>query len=73
MMINMAPLIITTAALINVLDISKRNKQIRVVINGAGASAIACSDLFMKKGVPKKKSITMIDRKGVIYKGRDNL
>ena len=65
--------IITTAALINALDISKKKiNKIRVVINGAGASAIACSDLFMKKGVPKK-SITMIDRKGVIYKGRDNL
>jgi len=65
--------IITTAALINALDISKKSiKKIKIVINGAGASAIACSDLFMNNGVPKK-NITMIDRKGVIYKGRDNL
>ena len=65
--------IITTAALINALDISKKSiKKIKIVINGAGASAIACSDLFMGNGVPKE-NITMIDRKGVIYKGRDNL
>jgi len=65
--------IITTAALINALDISKKLiKKIKIVINGAGASAIACSDLFMSNGVPKE-NITMIDRKGVIYKGRDNL
>ena len=65
--------IITTAALINALDISKKSiKKIKIVINGAGASAIACSDLFMSNGVPKE-NITMIDRKGVIYKGRDNL
>ena len=65
--------IITTAALINALDISKKSiKKIKIVINGAGASAIACSDLFMSSGVPKE-NITMIDRKGVIYKGRDNV
>ena len=65
--------IITTAALINALDISKKSiKKIKIVINGAGASAIAYSDFFMSNGVPKE-NITMIDRKGVIYKGRDNL
>ena len=65
--------IITTAALINALDISKKSiKKIKVVVNGAGASAIACSNLFESKGVPKQ-NITMLDRKGVIYKGRDNL
>ena len=65
--------IITTAALINALDVSKKSiKKIKVVINGAGASAMACANLFKKTGVPQK-NITMIDRKGVIYKGRDNL
>ena len=65
--------IITTAALINALDISKKSiKKIKVVINGAGASAMACANLFKKSGV-QKNNITMIDRKGVIYKGRDNL
>ena len=62
--------IITTAALINALDISGKSiKEIKVVVNGAGASAQACADLFKNSGVPNENLI-MIDRKGVIYKGR---
>ena len=62
--------IITTAALINALDITKKSiKNIKVVVNGAGASAQACTELFIKSGV-KSKNIIMLDRKGVIYKGR---
>ena len=65
--------IITTAALINALDISKKSiKKIKVVVNGAGASAIACTNLLKKTGVPSK-NIIMLDSKGVVYKGRDNL
>ena len=65
--------IITTAALINAIDINnKKIDKIKVVVNGAGASAMACTNLFKKTGVPQK-NITMIDRKGVIYKGRENL
>ena len=62
--------IITTAALINALDISGKSiKDIKIVVNGAGASAIACTELFKKSGVPNG-NIIMVDRKGVIYKGR---
>ena len=65
--------IITTAALINALDINKKSiKKVKIVINGAGASAMACANLFKKKGVPQK-NILMVDRSGVIYKGRKNL
>ena len=65
--------IITTAALINALDINNKSiKKIKIVVNGAGASAMACANLFKKSGVPKE-NITMIDRKGVIYKGRKEL
>tara|TARA_B110001452_G_scaffold96654_1_gene79959 strand:- start:2489 stop:4777 length:2289 start_codon:yes stop_codon:yes gene_type:complete len=65
--------IITTAALINALDIcGKSIKEIKIVVNGAGASAMACTNLFKNTGVPQK-NITMVDRKGVIYRGRDNL
>ncbi len=65
--------IITTAALINALDITKKSiENIKVVINGAGASAMACANLFKKTGVPQN-NITMLDRKGVIYKGREDL
>jgi malate dehydrogenase (oxaloacetate-decarboxylating)(NADP+) len=65
--------IITTAALINALDISgKKIEDVRVVVNGAGASAIACTNLFKSSGV-KSENVIMCDRKGVIYKGRENV
>jgi len=62
--------IITTAALINALDINGKSiKDIKVVVNGAGASAVACTNLFKNSGVPNE-NVTMLDRKGVIYRGR---
>jgi malate dehydrogenase (oxaloacetate-decarboxylating)(NADP+) len=65
--------IITTAALINALHVSKKSiDKIKVIVNGAGASAMACANLFKNRGVPQK-NITMIDRQGVIYQGRKNL
>ena len=65
--------IITCAALINAIDIAKKNiKKIKVVVNGAGASAMACTNLLINNGV-LKKNITMLDRKGVIHKKRNNL
>ncbi len=65
--------IITLAALINALDVSKKKiDEVKVVINGAGASAQACTNLFISSGV-KKKNIIMCDSKGVIYKGRKNI
>ena len=65
--------IITTAGLLNALDINKKKiNKIKIVVNGAGASAMACTNLFYKSGVPKK-NVTMIDRQGVIFRGRKNL
>jgi malate dehydrogenase (oxaloacetate-decarboxylating)(NADP+) len=65
--------IITTAALINALDISnKKIENVKIVVNGAGASAQACADLFKSSGV-KNENIIMCDSKGVIYKGRKNI
>jgi len=65
--------IITSAALINAVNIVRKDiKKIKVVINGAGASAMACADLFKKTGVAEK-NLTMIDRKGVIHKERAGL
>ena len=65
--------IITTAALLNAVDIAKKDiKKIKVVINGAGASAMACANLFKKTGV-SQKNITMLDRKGIIHKDRKDL
>ena len=55
--------IITTAALINALDISnKKIDKAKIVINGAGASAIACANLFKLLGV-KNENLVMCDRK----------
>ncbi len=65
--------IITSAALINALDVSnKKPGDVKVVVNGAGASALACANLFKSIGI-KTQNIIMLDRKGVIYKGRDNV
>ena len=65
--------IITTAALINALDISeKKIDEVKIVVNGAGASAIACTNLFKSSGV-KNDNVIMCDRKGVIFKGRENV
>ena len=55
------------------MDISKKSiKNIKIVVNGAGASAIACTNLFKSSGVPDQ-NIIMLDSKGVIYRGRDNV
>ena len=62
--------IIATAALINALQITGRSlKTIRMVCNGAGASAIACIELMKSLGVPNQ-NVILCDSKGVIYKGR---
>ena len=65
--------IITLAALINALDISKKKiENVKIVVNGAGASAQACTNLFKSSGV-KSENIIMCDSKGIIYQGRKNI
>ena len=65
--------IITSAALINALEIAgKRPEDIRLVVNGAGAAAIACTDLYIKMGI-RKENIVMCDSKGVIRSDRTDL
>ncbi len=62
--------IIAAAGLINALHLTKKDiKHIRVVVNGAGASAIACTELIKAVGVPHNHVI-MCDSKGVIWQGR---
>ncbi len=63
--------IIVTAALKNWLLWSGRDiKKVKLVANGAGASAIACLNLIVHAGVPKE-NIIVCDRKGVIHTGRN--
>jgi len=65
--------IITAAGLINACFLTGRKLgQIRVVVNGAGAAAIACTELIKAMGV-KGDHVIMCDRKGVIYKGRTDI
>jgi malate dehydrogenase (oxaloacetate-decarboxylating)(NADP+) len=65
--------IISAAGLLNAIEISgKKMSGIKLVINGAGASANSCAKMYIAVGV-KKENITMLDSKGVIHKGRTDL
>jgi malate dehydrogenase (oxaloacetate-decarboxylating)(NADP+) len=62
--------IISGAALLNALElVGKQFDQVRIVFNGAGASAISCAEHYIKLGA-KREHIFMCDTKGVLYKGR---
>jgi malate dehydrogenase (oxaloacetate-decarboxylating)(NADP+) len=62
--------IVVAAGLINSLYITKRKiEDVRIVVNGAGAAALACVN-FMKTIGAKHENIIVCDTKGVIYKGR---
>ncbi|QFG52461.1 NADP-dependent malic enzyme [Chryseobacterium sp.] len=65
--------IISAAALINALEIAgKKIDEVRLVVNGAGAAAIACTKLYLELGL-KKENVLMCDSKGVIHQDRQNL
>ncbi len=62
--------IISGAALMNACEIvGKKMEKLRVVVNGAGASGIACANFYISLGV-KRENLILCDTKGVIYKGR---
>ncbi len=62
--------IIATAGLLNALEIvGKKIHEVQIVVNGAGAAAIACSEMFVLAGA-RREDITMVDSRGVIYAGR---
>jgi malate dehydrogenase (oxaloacetate-decarboxylating)(NADP+) len=62
--------IISSAGLANALEVvGKRHEDIRLVISGAGASAISCAELAIRWGV-RRENIMLVDTKGVVYKGR---
>lgn len=65
--------IISGAALLNACElIEKKIVDLKVVVTGAGASAIACAKFYVTLGV-KKENIVMMDSRGIIYKGRENV
>jgi malate dehydrogenase (oxaloacetate-decarboxylating)(NADP+) len=65
--------IISAAALINALEITKKKiEEVKIVISGAGAAAISCSRLYQACGA-KRENMVMLDSKGVIRNDRENL
>jgi len=62
--------IVSAAGLINALHLTGRNiKDIKLVVNGAGAASIACIELIKAMGLPHENAI-LVDTKGVIWQGR---
>ncbi len=62
--------IITVAGILNALEIVKKSiKKVRMVVNGAGAAGLSCVSLLKAMGLPDD-NVVMLDREGVIYKGR---
>ena len=65
--------IISGAALLNALEVVKKSiSEIKMVVNGAGASAMSCSKLFIALGV-KKENLIMLDSKGTLNQERTDL
>ncbi len=65
--------IVTAAAVMNGLRlVGKQTQDIKLVVSGAGAAAVACTDLLRSIGV-QKENILMCDSRGVIHTERDNL
>jgi len=65
--------IVTAAGMINALELAnKKIEEAKIVCLGAGAAAIACMKLLVACGM-KRENIFMLDRKGVIHSGREDL
>jgi malate dehydrogenase (oxaloacetate-decarboxylating)(NADP+) len=65
--------IISSSALINALEVvGKKIQNIKIVVSGAGAAAIACTDLYVALGA-SPSNIVMTDSKGVVRSDRENL
>jgi malate dehydrogenase (oxaloacetate-decarboxylating)(NADP+) len=65
--------IISGAAVLNALEIVEKNiSEVKIIVNGAGASAISCTRIYVSLGA-KKENIFMFDSKGLIHGDRTNL
>lgn len=65
--------IISGAALLNACELQKKKlEKVKIVVNGAGAAAISCTQMYVALGA-KKENVVMLDRKGVIRADRENL
>ena len=65
--------IISSAGLLNALEVAgKKIEDVKIVVNGAGASAVSCTKLYVSLGA-RLENIVMVDSKGVISKERTDL
>lgn len=65
--------IISSAGLLNALEVAgKKIEEVKIVVNGAGASATSCTKLYEALGA-RRENILMLDSKGVITSDRENL
>lgn len=65
--------IISSAGLVNALQVAgKKIEDVKIVVNGAGASAVSCTKLYVSLGA-RLENIVMLDSKGVISKARTDL
>lgn len=65
--------IISAAALLNASELQeKKMEELRIVVNGAGAAAISCMELYVALGA-KRSNFKVFDRKGIIYQGREGV
>ena len=65
--------IISSAALINALELARKKiEKIKIVVSGAGASALSCARLYCSLGA-KKENIFMFDSKGLLHSGRKDI
>jgi malate dehydrogenase (oxaloacetate-decarboxylating)(NADP+) len=65
--------IISGAALVNAAELQGKSlEELKVVVSGAGASAIACARFYISLGV-RPENVLMTDSKGVLYEGRDHM
>lgn len=65
--------IISAAGLKNALEVAGKDiKDVRIVVNGAGAAAVSCTKLYMALGA-RRENIVMLDSKGVITSDREGL
>lgn len=65
--------IISAAALLNAVEIVEKDiSKVRIIVNGAGASAISCAGLYIACGA-SKENVFMFDSKGLLHPARDNM
>ena len=65
--------IISAAGLLNALELQKKKiEDVRIVVSGAGAAAVACMKLYQLLGA-KHSNFMVFDRKGILYKGREGV